>query len=195
MYIKLLALPITLVFLSTEIYAAASSSSICRKRGGTWNQWSQKCTYKSKYKRSNSYKYKYNKKKSYSNYGSQSNRYKKSNSYNSNRYKKSYSNYGNSYNKSRSGSSYSNSRSTSSVNKKALAYCWQNKKRTKWTCDGPTQKLLTFWKTESKARSLVGCSSYTSSRSWSSGTLYKCNRTLKSYDRNIRGKYGISRNY
>jgi len=202
MLAKLFVIPLCFLFIATEIYAAASSAVICRRQGGSWNQWSQKCTYKKSYKKNyKSYKYK---KKNYSKYGSKSNysrskykynKYKKKN-YNSygskNKYKykkKTYSNYGSS-NKSKY-----NSRSTASIKKKALTYCWQNKKKNRWTCDGPTQKLLTFWKSKSKARELAGCSTYSRSRNYSKGILYTCKRSLKSYDRDIRGKYGISRNY
>ncbi|OIQ15842.1 MAG: hypothetical protein BM556_16195 [Bacteriovorax sp. MedPE-SWde] len=200
---KYLVLSIIFAFLSSEIYAAASSASICKRRGGTWNQWSRTC-------KTNTYKSNRNKyKKSYGTNKYKSNKYKSRNRYKTNRYKKNnYNRYGTknkykkkNYNRSYKKKTYSNynkkkkSRSVSSVKQAALAYCWQSSKSRKWSCDGPLQKLWSGYKSLDKARGMVGCKSYSSSRAWSKGTLFNCGKKLKSYDRNIRGKYGISKNY
>ena len=89
--------------------------------------------------------------------------------------------------------------------KKALAYCFRLNGAKKYTCDGPVK--ITTLSVESanmdQTRKNVGCPNYNKLKSWEHtdangiyyGALYTCTNDLKSGQRDIRGKYGISNQF
>lgn len=76
--------------------------------------------------------------------------------------------------------------------KEGLSYCWPLKNmRDRWNCDGPLQKTLTDWTLE-EALKYSGCKQPRMPTSFREGRLYGCTLPLKSYDVDIRQRYGIT---
>ncbi|OIQ15959.1 MAG: hypothetical protein BM556_16830 [Bacteriovorax sp. MedPE-SWde] len=78
--------------------------------------------------------------------------------------------------------------------KKAMAFCWKNTQG-KWWCDGPKQILWSPEKSLKKAVATVGCKNFKRPVVWAGnnrvGHLFTCGTNMKSYDRDIRSKYGV----
>jgi hypothetical protein len=85
---------------------------------------------------------------------------------------------------------------TKRIKNEAMAFCWQNKDG-KWWCDGPKQILWAPEKSLKKAVKMVGCDQFKKPVAWAGnnrvGHLFKCNKKLTSYDRDIRSKYGVKK--
>ncbi len=76
----------------------------------------------------------------------------------------------------------------------ALAFCWKNNAKL-WWCDGPNQILWNGKSSLKLALVKVGCPKHIKFRPWAGnkrlGFLFYCGSSLKSYDRNIRKRYGL----
>ena len=78
----------------------------------------------------------------------------------------------------------------------SIAYCWPNKKNTKWLCHGPTQRTLIFGKLDGEL-DLVGCGKTNKSRrkTFKDGHLYYCELSLESYSDDVATIYNVPASY
>jgi len=78
----------------------------------------------------------------------------------------------------------------------SIAYCWPNKKKTKWLCHGPTQRTLIFGTLDGEL-DLVGCGKTNKSRrkTFKDGHLYYCELSLESYSDDVATIYNVPNSY